>query len=213
MLNISKVSYLLRPTSFYRAIRPLLEAAAMRQWRKTQRPPAPLEVKAGLVRQYSANYGIRTFIETGTFFGDMLAALQNDFDRLTSIELEANLAAKARARFRDQPKIRILQGDSSVRLTEVIATLEEPSIFWLDAHYSGGVTTAGESETPIIAELNNLFAARLLNHVILIDDARLFGNASDYPSLHEISRLVLSHRPGWTMSVETDIIRIEPREN
>jgi hypothetical protein len=190
-----------------------VNAAATRQWRKTQSPPAPLEVKAGLIRQYSVNYGIRTFVETGTFFGDMLDALRDDFDLLTSIELEPDLAAKARERFRDLPKIRVVQGDSGLRLTEAVAALEEPAIFWLDAHYSGGVTAAGESETPITAELNGLFAARLLNHVILIDDARLFGNAPDYPSLREINDLVSMHRPGWTMSVETDIIRIETGKN
>ena len=210
MLNISKVSYLLRPTPLYPVLRPLLEASALHQWRKSQRPPAPLAVKAEIIRQFAAKYGLRIFIETGTFFGDMLADLQNNFDQLTSIELDLSLAAKARQRFHHEAKIRILQGDSGLKLAEEITALEQPALFWLDAHFSGGVTAAGDSDTPILAELHDIFAAPLLEHVILIDDARLFGTAPDYPSLPQINELVLSHRPGWIVTVETDIIRIEP---
>ena len=131
----------------------------MRQWRRTQKPPAPLEVKAQIIREYASRHGLRIFIETGTFFGDMLAALRDDFDQLITIELDAGLAARATGRFASDSKITIIQGDSARALPAVLATLDQPALFWLDGHFSGGVTAKGDAETPIIAELQHLFAA------------------------------------------------------
>jgi len=209
MISISKIEYLLRPTSIYPLLRGSFRRAALRQWRRTARPPAPLEVKAQIIRHYAAKYGLRNFIETGTFFGDMLAALRNDFDALTTIELDVALAARATQRFAEEPKITVIQGDSARVLPALLATLKQPALFWLDGHFSGGVTAKGETDTPIIAELNHLFAAAQRDHVVLIDDARLFGSATEYPSLDAIETLVRTHRAEWAMTVETDLIRLE----
>jgi hypothetical protein len=209
MISISKIEYLLRPTSIYPLLRGSFRRAALRQWQRTARPPAPLEVKAQIIRHYAAKYGLRNFIETGTFFGDMLAALRNDFDALTTIELDVALAARATQRFAEEPKITVIQGDSARVLPALLATLKQPALFWLDGHFSGGVTAKGETDTPIIAELNHLFAAAQRDHVVLIDDARLFGSATEYPSLDAIETLVRTHRAEWAMTVETDLIRLE----
>ena len=209
MINISKIEYLLRPTAIYPLLRGSFRRAALRQWQRTAKPPAPLEVKAKIIRQYAARYGLRSFIETGTFFGDMLAALRDDFDALTTIELDVALAARATRRFADEPKITVIQGDSDCVLPTLLATLEQPALFWLDGHFSGGVTAKGKTDTPIIAELNHLFAAARRDHVVLIDDARLFGTAAAYPSLDAIETLVRTYRPEWAMTVETDLIRLE----
>lgn len=209
MISISKIEYLLRPTSIYPLLRGSFRRAALHQWRRTARPPAPLEVKAQIIRHYAAKYGLRNFIETGTFFGDMLAALRNDFDALTTIELDVALAARATQRFAEEPKITVIQGDSARVLPALLATLKQPALFWLDGHFSGGVTAKGETDTPIIAELNHLFATAQRDHVVLIDDARLFGSATEYPSLDAIETLVRTHRAEWAMTVETDLIRLE----
>ena len=204
MISISKIEYPLRPTAIYPLLRGSFRRAALRQWRRTARPPAPLEVKAQIIRHYAAKYGLRNFIG-GTFFGDMLAALRDDFDALTTIELDVALAARATQRFAEEPKITVIQGDSARVLPALLATLMQPTLFWLDGHFSGGVTAKGETDTPIIAELNHLFAAARRDHVVLIDDARLFGRASEYPSLDAIETLVQIHRPEWAMTVENDL--------
>jgi hypothetical protein len=210
MFNVSKIDYLLRPAPIYPLLRPVLRSAALRQWRKTQKPPAPFELKAQIIRDYAAKYQIRTFVETGAFFGDMIDMLQDHFDALTTIELDSKLAAKVKQRFKDSPKIRVVQGDSGQKLPEILTTLNERALFWLDGHYSGGVTAKGDVDTPIVAELTHLFSAETRDHVILIDDARLFGRAFDYPPLAKVDNLLKTHRPGWQMSVETDIIRLQP---
>lgn len=210
MINVSKIEYLLRPTAIYPLLRGPFRRVAMRQWRRTQKPPAPLEVKAQIIREYASRHGLRIFIETGTFFGDILAALRDDFDQLITIELDAALAARATKRFASDSKITIIQGDSARSLPAVLGTLDQPALFWLDGHFSGGVTAKGDAETPIIAELKHLFAAPPRDHVVLIDDARLFGSGPGYPPLAEIETLLHAHRPEWTMQVETDIIRLLP---
>jgi len=51
-------------------------------------------------------------VETGTFRGDMMQALSPYFKSLYSIELAKTLYEKAVERFREQPHITILFGDS-----------------------------------------------------------------------------------------------------
>lgn len=210
MLNVSKIEYLLRPTPLYPTLRPFFRKIALSQWHRTHQPPAPLELKADFIRRRAQKYGLRAFVETGTFFGDMLAALRDDFDALTTIELDEALATKATLRFQDDPKITIIQGDSGRKLPDLVGRIDRPTLFWLDGHFSGGVTAKADLDTPIMAELTSLFAAPPLRHVVLIDDARLFGVAPDYPSIPTIEGLVQHARPGWKVAVEMDIIRIEP---
>jgi hypothetical protein len=47
--------------------------------------------------------------------------------------------------------------------------------------------------------------------VVLIDDARLFGDRTDYPSLDAISDQVRAFDPNLAFEVRDDIIRISPR--
>ena len=51
---------------------------------------------------------------------------------------------------RDGRRAEILQGDSTDVLPEVVEKMDEPTLFWLDGHYSGGITASGEQETPIV---------------------------------------------------------------
>jgi len=200
----------LQPAPIYPLLRRPCAAPRCANGARPARPPARLESKAQIIRDYAAKYQIRTFIETGAFFGDMIDTLQDHFDALTTIKLDSKLAVKAKQRFKDSPKIRVVQGDSGQRLREILTTFNEPALFWLGGYYSGGVTAKGGVDTPIVAELTHLFSAEPRNHVILIDDARPSGTASDDPSIAKIDNLLKTHRPGWKMCIETDIIRLEP---
>jgi hypothetical protein len=52
-------------------------------------------------------------------------------------------------------------------------------LFWLDGHFCGGVSAHGDKGTPILEELNLILSHRVKEHVILIDDARLFNGTFD----------------------------------
>jgi hypothetical protein len=206
-MNPSKLEYVFRPTFAYRLVKPLLDWEALRDWKIRRRPPAPRLVKEALIRRFARLTGIRTFIETGTFFGDMVAAVEGEFSRVFSIELEPALCRRAAERFRTLPHVTVVQGNSGTALGDVLGGLDERCLFWLDGHFSGGVTARGPSDTPVRAELAHILRHPVRDHVVLIDDARLFGSG-DYPTVDELSSEVRLARPELSIAVEDDIIRI-----
>ena len=113
------------------------------------------------------------FIEAGTYRGDTAEWAAKHFARVTTVELSPQFHAAAVARFRSSPVVRPLQGDSSAVLGKLVAELDRPAIFWLDAHWSGSETAGRDAECPVLAEIAALTAASI-DHVILVDDARLF---------------------------------------
>ena len=103
----------------------------------------------------------------------------------------------------------IIQGDSGKVFPAILPQIEEPCLFWLDGHYSAGITAKGQLETPIIEELQAIFNhPEKTNHVILIDDARCFTGENDYPELSELKELVAKNLPNHIWEVKDDIIRI-----
>jgi hypothetical protein len=172
-------------------------------------PPPPI-IKRRLVTRTGALYGCRTLVETGTFLGDMAFAQRHKYFQIISIELQPELFTRATARLKRYPNIQILEGDSSTVLPAILETLPGPVLFWLDAHYSGGITAKGPLETPIHAELSTILSQSNLHRVILIDDARCFDGSSDYPTLNQLRHQVSQH-PEFEMTVAEDIIRILPR--
>lgn len=201
------LEYYLRPVPGFGLLRPFLDALALREWRRHRRPPAPRTVKEALIRGF-AGPNRRVLVETGTFYGDMLAALSADFDRLYSIELSPRLARAAVRRFAREPRVTIVQGDSGVRLGPLLRSLGAPAVIWLDGHYSGVLTARGESDTPLARELHEALEEGTSDDVILVDDARLIGTDPSYPTLAQIRSLVEARRPGWAVHLEDDVLRI-----
>jgi hypothetical protein len=183
----------------------------LRAWLAAGRPiPAPSVVKHMVIREYAERYGLGTLVETGTYLGSTVKAVRDNFHWIYSIELDDTLHARARARFAAFPHITLLHGDSGEALPGLLPRIGEPSLFWLDGHFSGGQTAKGRLTTPIVAEMQAVLAHPIDGHVILIDDARSFGNLPDYPSLDELRALVATHNPQLSFEVRDDIIRIHP---
>jgi len=186
------------------------------QWRLRGSPvPPPHYVKQRALRKAAQDYKLRKLVETGTFLGDMLAAMRNDFDSLTSIELSDELHRRATKRFAGDPKITLLSGDSKDLLDEIATSIDRPALFWLDAHYSGAwhedfeETAGGDRPNPIFAELEAVFASNY-EHVVFIDDARLFNHQHGWPSISDVRTFVQQREPNRTVLVSEDIIRILP---
>jgi hypothetical protein len=177
---------------------------------KRGQQPADHSVKQAAIRQLAEQYGTRIFVETGTFRGDMVEAMKQRFDRLYSIELNEEFCHAAKSRFATTPHVEILFGDSGEKLKEIMPRLTGPSLFWLDGHFSGGDTAKGLEETPVMAELNHILDAPDLGHVIIVDDARLFGVDPAYPTISAMTEAVLRRRPNLEVSVADDAIRFVP---
>lgn len=199
-----KISFRFFPT----CVRNAHYRRVVKKWDNKGRPvPAPHIVKELAIEEYKERYRCRILVETGTYRGDMIYAEKDHFKKIYSIELDKTLFEKAVKKFKKHPHITILWGDSGEVLKNVVPLLEEPALFWLDGHYSGGITAKGDKECPIFEELETIFASQH-HHVILIDDARCFNGTHDYPTIAELTDYVQQHKPGYTIEVKDDFIRL-----
>ncbi len=120
------------------------------------------------------------FVETGTYLGETAAWAAAHFRRVTTIELSRQFHANAVERFRSQPHVRVLNGNSAAVLREIVPALARPTLFWLDAHWSGLDTAGREMECPLLDEIAIINAAPPV-HAVFVDDARLFFSPPPRP--------------------------------
>ncbi len=140
---------------------------------------------ADLILALQRQLRLEDFVETGTYRGDTAAWAAAHFARVATIELSPEYHAAATARFRAQPQVRVLLGDSGAMLRQVAADLGGPAVFWLDAHWSGLDTAGRETECPLLAELAILNAVPT-THTLLVDDARHFAAPPPRPHRAEL---------------------------
>jgi hypothetical protein len=178
------------------------------QWRLRGRPlPPPHVVKQLAILRYQQSRKLSTFIETGTFTGEMIEAMRPHFQRLISIEMSPEIHDRARRRFAGDSRIEILLGDSAVVLPRVLEQVREPTLFWLDGHFMGSGTARAAEDSPVRHELSALLTHPVRRHLVLIDDARLFDGTAGYPTVPELREWIRRERPGSEVHVEDDIIR------
>jgi hypothetical protein len=134
-------------------------------------------------------FGIMSFVETGTFQGGTAFWASKLFNTVHTIELSETLSETARARFEQAGNIEFVAGDSRRELPKICEKLSGPVLFWLDAHYSAGITAGGGERVPVLGEIEAI-DCHMPDAFIMIDDARLFEmpppqpHAQDeYPSL------------------------------
>jgi hypothetical protein len=172
----------------------LVKKLAVLKWKATGRPaPPPHAVKQQVILAFTKTFKYDVFVETGTYLGAMIWTVLKDFKKIYTVELSTSLHKRAVAMFRKYPHVHCLQGDSGVVLHQLVPSINEGAIFWLDGHYSGGITALGDQVCPIYNELDAIIAHDRYDHLILIDDARLFMNGEQgYPSLEEVRNYVLA---------------------
>jgi hypothetical protein len=170
--------------------------------------PPPYFIRLAMLESEARAIGAECFIETGTFRGDTIWHFRNRFRRISTIEVQADLARLACQRFKKYPHIELTHGDSSKELQKVSAKIDGPCLVFLDGHYSSGITGFGEKECPVIEELQALFTHLKHPFRIVIDDAREFGRDPAYPKLDVIAEFLRSQRSNWKMKVENDAILI-----
>lgn len=189
------------------------DAKELSQWIENGKPFPPAHiVKQNTILEYSKKFSVKILFEIGTYLGDMIEAQKNNFEKIYSVELSEKLYTKARKRFREDKQVILLQGDSGLKIEEIINQLYEPVLFWLDGHYSGGITARAEKECPVREELNAIFKSGFA-HIILIDDARLFNGTHDYPTFKEIESVIKVNRKKYIIENKDDIIRLIPNMN
>jgi hypothetical protein len=171
-------------------------------------PPHIIKVK--VIKEFVEKYHPKIFVETGTYYGDMVDSVSKNFDKIYSIELDPYLFKSSKKRFKSKNHIEIIQGDSSKKLKKVLEEINQPTLFWLDGHWSEGQTARGIKDTPILEELTTIFESKIFEHIIIIDDARCFGTFPSYPTLDELKKFVYDKKKNVEINVEFDSIRITP---
>jgi hypothetical protein len=202
---------LLQRTPLYGAYKALGHYPDYWYWILRGRPArSPHLLKQRVVSEYGERFGVQTLVETGTYYGEMVAAMKNHFDRIYSIEYVQELASRATRKFARDEHVRIFCGDSRLAMPEVLALLEGPALFWLDAGYYGwvGIRT---NEQRLSAELEMILGHRFA-HIILLDDARGLTGRDGIPSVADVKSYVESTFPQRSVEVEYDIMRITLRE-
>jgi hypothetical protein len=132
------------------------------------------------------------FVETGYGNGDgVRKALNAGFSRIYSIEIKPERKQQAAQNFpkaADSGRVTVITGDSATALGPLLDKLGDVRCtFWLDAHCSKKATTF-----PLMQELDAIAAHSRNDHIILIDDLRVFEKwkislDAVYAKLHEIN--------------------------
>lgn len=182
-------------------LRPLLTSSHHDRVRRLE------NTKREFIRQHAD--GRRVLIETGTREGDTVAYLLYDFDRIHTVELDPVVQAQAHARFWDVPHVTCWGGDSRDVLPKILADLDQPAVFWLDAHYFGTAEEGRRINLPILDEVRAI-STQPHDHLVLIDDAKVFldwpHRTAEFPTLNQITATLQAGHPAWQVCVENNII-------
>ena len=179
----------------------------IKKWGKTNF----LEHSPQMIKEFVfERYGIDNapWVETGTFQGKTTNFLRERYPHVYTIEPEIKLYKGALKRFIGK-NVTLYNDVSENVFPNLLKKLSGDVNFWLDGHYSEGITFKGDKDCPVEDELN-IIEANLNNFnkiTILIDDVRCFLPAnSDYPDYPSIDYLVdWARRFNMNWRIEHDI--------
>jgi hypothetical protein len=143
-----------------------------------------------------AKYPNRIFIETGACGGDGIQqALDEGFGLVYSIEIDPHWFQHCNERYRDEPKVHMILGDSRKVLGALISIIDEPITFWLDAHI-------GSADPTILTELETIKKHPVKTHSILIDDMRMWKKKVHGFVAEDLKAKLLEVNPNYNIAFE-----------
>ncbi|WP_254173819.1 FkbM family methyltransferase [Planktothrix pseudagardhii] len=159
-------------------------------------------------------YQIKTFIETGTFQGTTAVWASEIFNNVFTIELSQHLYESTVRNYGHIANINFCYGHTKEHLKSIVPQLNGSSLFWLDAHWSEGITAGQEDPCPLLEELKIIKNSQW-EHFIFIDDARLFlsppphpHGIDRWPAIHTIVQELLSLQSPYIVVIEDAIISV-----
>lgn len=186
------------------------QLALVQNWNNGKKIGAPPHIIKQLhIKNLQKAFHAQVLVETGTYLGDMVKAQQTTFKKIYTIEVSEVIYNQTKHNLNSLTHVDFLLGDSGEVLQKLTAQIKETALFWLDGHYSGGITSKGILNTPIYKELDSIFETPF-QHIILIDDAQDFKGMDDYPSIAELKNYVSSKKPSYFFDVKDNMIFILP---
>lgn len=133
------------------------------------RPGIPLT----LVTRLKEALGLTFAVETGTYFGESAIALADQFEHVWTIELSESLWKRALENHADVSNVTFMNGSSDKVIGDV--EVSGPTLYWLDGHWSAGVTAGELNQCPVLEEIRAIDRMPAGGQsALLIDDARHF---------------------------------------
>lgn len=132
-----------------------------------QGPPEELIIKL------KNKYRLKTFIETGTYYGRTAIWAASLFERVATVEASERIFRETSQKYASTRNIEFIFGDSGEKLPSILEKIGEPSLIWLDAHWSAGATFGEHYECPIEKEIKAINRSGL-DCFIFVDDAHMF---------------------------------------
>ncbi len=170
---------------------------------------SPHLLKQHTVLATARAYQLDALVESGTYYGEMVAAMRKHFRSISSIEYDARFYALNQSMFSRYPHIRLLHGDSAIWIPKLLSKINTPCLFWLDGGYF--IWDAKEGSTNrLMSEIDAILSHRIKQHVILLDDARGLNGTHGAPHLEDFIRSIKEKYPERTIEVRHDIVRIYP---
>ena len=150
-----------------------------------------------------------TWVETGTYLGDTTDVLSKVAKMVYSIEPEPTLFSKAEQKFRNTSNVKIINGLSEDVFPKLLPTISGNICFWLDGHYSEGITFKGPQDTPIMDELAVIGPniTKTSKIVVMVDDIRCFDPKNpEFSAYPPVDLLVdWARKNNLTWHIEHDI--------
>ena len=184
-----------------------------KEWQSRQfRMPCPHFIKqANVLRQGSS---IATWIETGTFLGDTTALLAATGNQVYTIEPGESLYSRAVKRFENSRHVHVINDLSENVLPKLLPTLSGNVNFWLDGHFSSGITHQGPLDTPLVEELQAISDnIKIFDQVaVIVDDIRVCDYLhseynSAYPSLDYLVDWARGINLSWRIELDSFIAK------
>ena len=169
-----------------------------------------------LVTRLKEVYQLEDFIETGTYHGNTAVWAASQFDNAITIEFSKEIYQETVARHDKINNIDFIHGNSKFVLRMLAPKLTRPSVFWLDAHWSGGKSYGEGDGCPIIDEIRAINLSPQ-QHFIFIDDARLFTSppprphrVEHWPSIKELIEALTAANHEYYLVIIEDVIIAVP---
>jgi hypothetical protein len=198
----------LQRTPFYGAYKALGHYPDYWYWKLRGEPPrSPHLLKQRVVREYAERYALHVLVETGTYYGEMVAAMKNRFRAIYSVEFDHRLAQRAIKKFGRYKHVHIFEGDSRQIVPDLLKQIAEPALFWLDAGYYGWAGVQGDKQR-LTTELEAILHDPGKKHVVLMDDAHGLNGQNGAPTIDQLKQRIQAEWPQRTSDVEYDILRI-----
>ena len=160
------------------------------------------------VQKLKNNFNFTTMVETGCYEGDSLNFANSiGVEHLYSCDINEHYVNRCRSTV---PTAHIFHQESISFLKDILPTLDQPTLFWLDAHYPiyyGLGAETEETKFPLVEELKLVkqFKRNVEKDVIICDDLRVLSPDNNPYYLGSLDqRFMVEHRIDDLIAVLSD---------